>query len=117
MSMRISSLVAASVVALTACAPESGAPEGERIECALDQASGFSSQCVLEVAGEGRFTIHHPDGSFVRVSFDVASGLLSVSDGAFLLEQTTSASDNPIEFSNGPNRYRISRDLLTQPAQ
>ncbi|MEO1731384.1 MAG: hypothetical protein AAFR64_11665 [Pseudomonadota bacterium] len=116
MSMRTFRLFAASAIALSACAPESGPPEGESIECALEQASGFSSQCVLEVAGEGRFTIHHPDGSFVRVSFNPASGLLSVSDGAFLLEQTTKDSDNPLEFSTGPNRYRISRDLLTKPA-
>ena len=116
MSTRISSLLAASTLAFAACAPESGAPEGESVKCALGVGASFVSDCVLETVGEGRFVIHHPDGSFVRVAFDGDSGLLSVTDGAMQLDQTTSFSEDPVEFSTGPARYRVKRDLLTQSA-
>ena len=114
MFTRISSLVAASVIALSACAPESGAPEGESVDCALGVGAEFAADCGLERAEGGSVVIHHPDGAFVRVTFDADSGLLSVNDGALQLDQTTKASEDPVEFSTGAVRYRVSRDLLTQ---
>ncbi|MEO0591622.1 MAG: hypothetical protein AAFZ11_13845, partial [Pseudomonadota bacterium] len=82
--MRISSLFAA-IAALAACAPESGAPDGVRIDCAVGPSSAFSAQCVLEDKGAGALIIHHPDDTFQRVRYDAASNAIMSADGAQIL--------------------------------
>ncbi|MEO0871139.1 MAG: hypothetical protein AAFY19_04145 [Pseudomonadota bacterium] len=114
MSMRTSSLLLG-IAALTACAPESGAPEGVRIECALAPDAAFSSQCVLEDSGAGALTIHHPDDTFQRVRYDAATNVLMSADGAQLLVLDPDPSAGTVEFSIGPAKYRIERRVLTAP--
>lgn len=114
MSMRIFSALAA-IAALAACAPESGAPKGESVECAMEPGASFSAQCVLEDSGAGALTIHHPDATFQRVQYDAASGALTSADGAQILLSDPDPAAGTLEFAIGSYRYRIDRQLLASP--
>ncbi len=103
--------------ALVACAPESGAPEGDSVECALAGSQRFASDCVLETLPGDAFAIHGPDGSFQRFSYDEASGVLTVADGAEGIAVDPDAPADSIEFAVGANRYRISLENLTSPSK
>ncbi|MEL6485657.1 MAG: hypothetical protein AAFQ13_00740 [Pseudomonadota bacterium] len=114
MFMRISSCLAG-IAALAACAPESGAPEGVRIECALAPDAAFNSQCLLEDSGSGALIIHHPDDTFQRVRYNAATNALMSADGAQLLVLDPDPSAGMVEFSIGTARYRIERRVFIAP--
>ena len=114
MYMRISSLFAA-IAALAACAPESGAPEGVQIECAVGPGAVLSAQCVLEYSKAGALINHHPDDTYQRVYYDAASNALMSADGAQLLVLDPDPSAGTLEFSIGAMRYRIERRFLAPP--
>lgn len=115
MSTRISSLVVGAVLAVAACAPESGAPEGPSVECALGEGAGFSAECLLEHAGSGVYTIHHPDASFQRIRYDAAAGTLMAADGADEIDISPDPAAGTFEFAIGTARYRIERRVLVTP--
>ena len=112
MSTRISRLARAPALLLAACAPEAGAPEGQSVECAFGEGASYSSDCVLENAGDGVFTIHHPDATFQRVRYDAASGGLTSADGADELASNPDPAAGTLEFAIGNARYRIERSVL-----
>lgn len=113
MSMRISRPAFGIALLLVACAPESGAPQGTNVECALGDNASFSADCVLEHGQGGVFTIHHSDGTFQRVRYDDAAGMLTVADGAETMKAKPDPSAAVLEFTVGAARYRIPRDALT----
>jgi hypothetical protein len=115
MSLRISSALAAAAL-LAACAAESPPPPGETVACAIGKGSDVASDCTLERVADGaEFVIHHPDGGFRRLIRDPANGALVPGDGAEVLVPEAGEGD-AIAFAIGPDRYRIPRRLLDQPA-
>lgn len=117
MSTRISKFALAPAVLIAACAPESGAPEGPSVECALGEGETLVSDCVLEASGGGTFTIHHPDASFQRIRFDAESGELSAADGADEMAVSTDPKAGTLEFTIGGARYRVQRSALLAATQ
>jgi len=103
---------------LGACALESGEPEGERIECALDGAD-FASDCILELLGDAgtRFAIHGPDGGFRRFSVDPQNGTITLVDGAEDLSVREEPDGAVAELAVGSDRYRIERAMLGPKAE
>lgn len=78
------------------------------VECALDNASGFSSDCGLQNDGDpSHLTILHPDGGFRR--FDVGTDGIAAADGADGVTIRTLA-DGRNEITAGANRYRLKLD-------
>ncbi len=117
MSTQTFSVAICASFALVTCAPESGAPEGDTVECALAGAQGFAPDCVLERLPGDAFAIHGPDGGFHRFSYDAPSGLLTVADGAEGIAVQPSPPAGMIEFAVGADRYRISLETLTSPSK
>lgn len=115
MSMRISRFVLAPALFVAACAPESGAPEGESVECAFGEGA-LAPDCLLEAAGEGVFTIHHPDATFQRIRLDPETGELSAADGADEIAVEADPAAGAVEFVIGSARYRIKRGTLISSA-
>ncbi|MEM7700427.1 MAG: hypothetical protein AAF251_00675 [Pseudomonadota bacterium] len=113
--MRISRFVLAPVCLVAACAPQSGAPDGESVECAFGE-SALGADCVLEAAGEGFFTIHHPDDSFQRIRIDPETGAVTAADGADEIAVEADPSAGTVEFAIGSARYRIKRGALVSPS-
>lgn len=109
MYLRISSAFGLMAV-LTACGAGSPPPEGEKVDCAIGEATDLAPVCTLELAGDG-IVVHHPDGSFRRFTRDQAGGALIPRDGA---EVMVPAGDS---FAIGPDRYRIPPALIAQPVQ
>ena len=109
--MRISSLsFVAALPFVAACAPESGAPDGKSVDCALGYGARFASVCTLETVatkGDTVFVIHHPDGVHRRFVFDTAQGELVAADGA---EAIDSFIDDGVvqEIAVSGDRYRVS---------
>ena len=81
MSTPTSKLVLASALVIPACAPQSAAPEGDIIPCAIGPGAEFEEVCTLEVTGPDEFVIHHPDGGFRRFLNDEDRQTVT-SDGA-----------------------------------
>ena len=115
MFTRISSFSVVAALGLVACAPESGAPEGVSVECALGEGASMSADCVLESLGDGAFTIHHPDNSFQRIRYNSETRALSAADGADEIVVAVDSAAGTIEFSIGTARYRVKRRTLTPP--
>ncbi|MEM7688286.1 MAG: hypothetical protein AAF291_04625 [Pseudomonadota bacterium] len=115
MSTRISKTVLIGALALAACAPESDAPQGASVECALGEGASFNKDCVLESVGDGDFTIHHPDATFQRVRYDAKTGALTSADGADELAMDPDPLAGKFAFSVGTARYRITRADLVAP--
>lgn len=114
MSTRTSSLLVTVALLLGACAPESGAPDGEKIDCALGRGEAFKANCTLQIAANENETflvIHHPDGDFRRFVFSPATGGFLTADGADTLE-TFVDRDGVREIKLADNRYRIPPRLL-----
>ena len=116
MSMRISSVSFAVALTLAACAPESGAPQGASVECAFEASASYAADCLVESAGGGVFTIHHPDSSFQRVRYDRATGAVSAADGADDVSVISEQAADVLEFSVASARYRVEREALANPA-
>ena len=109
--MRISSALLATAALTTACAPESGEPEGRVIECAIGAGAQLTKACVLETSGDGTFTIHRPDDSFQRFAYDSSRLAITAIDGA---DEVSGIKINMpgggaglLEFSHGNDRYRL----------
>jgi len=117
MSMRIFSAATLSTFVVAGCAVESGVPEGEPVQCALDGASGFSANCILERTASDRFVIHDPNGGFHRFSFDHDTGVLTIADGAEGIAVQAGADNGIAEFAVGSDRYRLKLDLISSSAQ
>lgn len=117
MSTRISNLVFASALFFTACAPESGAPEGASVDCAFGEGEALASDCVLEASRGGVFTIHHPDATFQRIRFDVETGELSAADGAEEMAVSSDPAAGKVEFAIGKAHYRLDRSALLAATQ
>ncbi len=117
MYMRTFSLASCSVFALVACAPESSAPKGEAVECALSGTQNFAKECVLERLSGDAFAIHSPDGGFHRFTYNAATGTLSVSDGAEGIAVQPPLSNGRTEFAVGADRYRINLETLASAAK
>ena len=110
MSTRIFSLSLGALLVLTACAPESGAPEGVSVECGFAKSASLSADCVLENAGEGVFTIHHPDATFQRFRYDAARFGVTALDGVDEVRDitlNTPAGSGMLEFTFRNARYRL----------
>ena len=112
MSMRISS-VGLLALGLSACGggPQSVAPEGERIECAIGGVE-FASDCILEKVAADQFAVHDSAGGFRRFSYDATTGMLTITDGAEGVAIQPGAQEGMAEFAIGPDRYRIPMSLL-----
>ncbi|MEO1488075.1 MAG: hypothetical protein AAFR88_01385 [Pseudomonadota bacterium] len=97
-----------------ACAPESGVPTGERVECALDGAPTFEASCILEKLDTSgtSFAVHSPEGGFRRFSYDASGGVLTIQDGAEGIAINPDSSAGYAEFTVGPDRYRIAISQL-----
>lgn len=106
MCLRIySALAFASLIA--ACAPTSGEPDGQLIDCAIGPGADFLNACTLEiVAGSSEFLIHSPDGSFRRFQFEESTGEISVSDGAESLSSFRDEGDI-VELEVAGDRFRV----------
>lgn len=114
MFMRISRFHAGTIVCLAACAPQSGAPEGEAVDCALGPGAAFTRDCTLEAATapeEAVFVIHHPDGVFRRFILSRATGEFVMADGAEALDAFTDQ-DGTVELTVSKDRYRIPPEVL-----
>jgi len=110
MSMRISKFALAPVLLLAACAPESGAPEGIAIQCAVGEDAGWDQTCILEPSAPGEFTIHNPDDSFQRFRYEAARITITPIDGADEVSNVRinmSDNDGLIEFTFRNMRYRF----------
>jgi hypothetical protein len=115
MSLRISSTFAV-LVALAACGAESPPPSGEKIDCAIGEASELMQACILEaVAGSEDFVIHHPDGGFRRFTRDPETGDIAAFDGAETVEMT-STYGGVVGFQVGADRYQFSLEPNAPPA-
>ncbi|MEL7446736.1 MAG: hypothetical protein AAGK02_13170 [Pseudomonadota bacterium] len=121
MSMRTFSLALASI-ALASCGPESQTPEGTDIDCAIGAGVQYARVCTLEkldtAGGEigNEFLIHHPDGGFRRIRFDVHSGEVVELDGAEKVETVDVLPGGTYEFSIAGDRYIIPLDMLWDEA-
>ena len=110
MSTRISSLALSALLVLAACAPESAVPEGVSVECAFGESASLAADCVLESAGEGVFTIHHPDATFQRFRYDATRFGVIALDGVDEVRDLTlnrPAGSGALEFSFRNARYRL----------
>ena len=113
MCLRISSAFA--FAALAGCGTESPPPAGETIACAIGAETDFAEVCTLErIAGSAEVVLHHPDGGFRRVSFDPATGALAPLDGAEPM--VIGGWEGGVQFTIGPDRYRIARQAPATPA-
>jgi hypothetical protein len=111
MSLRISS-AGLLIVTLAACGPESGAPNGEAIDCAIGPGSEYSEACTLEIArsdtGSEMLVIHQPGGGFRRFEREGA-GLLPLA-GAEPLIVLSEPANGIIEIAVAQDRYRVPLD-------
>lgn len=106
---RTFSPISSVILLVWGCAPAAEQSRGNAvpIECALDGAASFSSDCLLETES-GALIVRHPDGGFRRFTTD-AAGRLRPLDGAdvFALAE---GSEGPTEIAVDGDRYRIPRD-------
>ena len=97
----------AGLLALTSCsAPDTEAPPGETVDCALDGAAEFAPVCGVEreiVPGGTILVIRHPDGGFRR--FEIEGDLVRTADGAETVTVIPSA--DATEVAVGNDRYRL----------
>lgn len=110
MSTRISSLSLGALLVLAACAPESAAPEGVSVECSFSESATLAADCVLESAGDGVFTIHHPDATFQRFRYDATRFGVKALDGVDEVRDVTlntPATSGMLEFTFRNARYRL----------
>lgn len=115
MYLRISSLLAASAL-LAACGPETPAPEGTAVICAIGPGSDYAEVCTLERVDPVEFIIHHPDGGFRRFVW-ADTGALTAADGAEPLDYQESVDQTGmIEFGMQNERYRLERSLVEPSA-
>lgn len=96
---------------IAACGEGAPPPEGEPVECALDGAADFVSECLLQRQGDA-LLVYTPDGGFRRVGL-AADGSVMALDG---MEQPATAQlpDGRVEFSIGTDRYRISPQIAAE---
>lgn len=120
MYLRIfSALAFAATQAACGGSAESPEPEGEQVTCAIGDGVQMSDVCLIEeVTGNGvsEFLLHHPDGGFRRISFDIQTQELGVVDGAESLRINDQSTDDFIEFTIGTDRYRLATGLIRQPS-
>lgn len=131
MSMRISSVVALTVL-LTACdnRPDNGvlaeaeqratdqAGDDGKIECAINGDSDFTPGCFTErLSGEGGVTmiIRHPDGGFRRFNVLTDGRGLEAADG-FDKANISIVEDGRILVSVGPDRYLLPAQIKSAAA-
>ena len=113
--MRTSS--ATLLLALAACAPDSGgavaADNDGLIYCALAGSSTFERGCAIELSGAGesrQLVIRHPDGGFRR--FDAPGGAaVETADGVEEAEVTLE--DEVIQVTVGNDRYRLPTAMMS----
>jgi hypothetical protein len=111
MSTRISS--AAALLLLAACSQDptqAPADADDLVECALDGATEFTRDCVIEVSqadGGPIVVIRHPDGSFRRFEWIPARDgpELHEADGAERAQ--VEKRGDMLDVTLGTNRYRI----------
>ncbi|MEO0461997.1 MAG: hypothetical protein AAF127_02630 [Pseudomonadota bacterium] len=109
--MRIFSSLCLSALALGACAPESGAPEGAGIDCAFSADADWARDCILETAGDGTFAIHHPDDTFRRFGYNAPRLAITPLDGADEVSNIrinmSASKPGLVEFTYRGARYRF----------
>ncbi|MFM7402928.1 MAG: hypothetical protein ACKO1N_02295 [Erythrobacter sp.] len=117
MCLRISSALVG-LTLLAGCEGEvSQAPVGEKVACAIGEATVLAANCTLERSADGTaMVINHPDGGFRRLTRDPATGTMVSGDGADILLPQPGEGD-AIAFAIGPDRYSIPRSLLDPAAQ
>ena len=109
MSMRTSSLVAATLLA--GCSAEQApkqAEGAEHIACALAGAREFAPNCAVERSlADGTLTlvVRHPDGGFRRFEVLKDGRGLAAADGAEIA--ATALAGDMLEVSVGTDRYRF----------
>ncbi len=90
------------------------------IDCAIGPGSDYSEVCTLEVAGDGEFLIHGPDGGFRRFTLTDGDSVQSI-DGAdpVIYERVSlpglgSAGEaTMLEFGVAQDRYRFDLRLIS----
>lgn len=98
------------LILLAACSDpgESGEPAprpaGETIACAIGEPVAFDEECIVERTGED-IVVHHPDGSFRRLTLDPAGAGLIAADGADDSRQRIMG--NWLILEVGPDAYRF----------
>lgn len=98
------------LVLLAACSEtgESGEPAprptGETIACSLGEAVAFDEECIVERSGQ-ELVVHHPDGSFRRLTLDPAGAGLIAADGAD--DSIQRIMGNWLILQVGPDAYRF----------
>ena len=99
---------------LAACSPQtSGAPAGERIDCALGGAANFIRDCTVEhgkLDGGSMIIVRHPDGGFRRFTVLKGGKSLALADGAEALAIAVTA--DGIDVSVDGDRYRFPAAML-----
>ncbi|KWV93088.1 hypothetical protein [Erythrobacter sp. YT30] len=108
-----------SVAAFTGCSAleQSSEAEGERVSCAIGEGVEMSEVCSIEKVASGGadiFLIHHPDGGFRRIAFDLKTQELGVADGADSLRISDQSTDDITDFMIGSDRYRVPSQLIRQ---
>ncbi|MBO6769608.1 MAG: hypothetical protein JJ901_15050 [Erythrobacter sp.] len=97
------------VSALCACgvAPDIAAEGGTPVDCALQGASDFASECRLVQMGEGSdtyYVMRHPDGGFRKLApADTPAGFVEF-DGSQQAESTREG--GTVTLTIGADRYR-----------
>ncbi|QFT78040.1 hypothetical protein [Erythrobacter sp. THAF29] len=112
MSMRISSLAFATAL-LSACGSASGEPQGEKIACAIGPGAQLENACILELAGEDSFVIHHPDGSFRRFEVTDNPPSIALADSAEVVTHASlDEASGRFDVTVGDDRYEVYREFL-----
>jgi hypothetical protein len=98
---------AALLLIASGCGSPPVAETGERIECAVDGAAGFTRSCSMERApGRNILTIRSPNGSFRRLALTTDGLGVRAADGAEPAMVAIAGKD-VIEVSIGRDRYRL----------
>lgn len=89
------------------------------IDCAIGPGAEFSKVCTLELASEGTFLIHSPNGAFRRFTWTDEGGVRSLDGADPVISERVSlpglgASNEAsfVEFEVASDRYRFDLDLI-----
>ncbi|MGB3472730.1 MAG: hypothetical protein WBA51_18085 [Erythrobacter sp.] len=81
------------------------------MDCAFSADADWAQVCVLETAGDGTFTIHHPDNTFHRFGYNADRFAITPLDGADEVSDIRVNMPAPkpglVEFTYRGARYRF----------
>jgi hypothetical protein len=97
---------AALLLLLSACGDSSAHRGEDKIDCAVDGATGFARVCTMERSSGPEFTVRSPSGSFRRLArVDDGRGVVAADGAEQAMVKVIGKS--LIEVSIGGDRYRL----------